>query len=126
MVPRSHPSSQRSLAWVWLLALGGTLGGCGASQPQEADIYHDPLLRPSVVHAEGPDAQLLARLDEVSGEGTLQVGGAPVAVETPYPAASGRVCRSVGERLACRSEDGWEFVPVVLPTAGVTPDEAAP
>ena len=30
-----------------------SVAGCGASEPREADIYHDPALRPGVVVAEG-------------------------------------------------------------------------
>lgn len=123
-VAKTPPVNRPGLLFGGLLT-GLLLAGCGAAEPREADIYHDPLLRPSVVESEGADAQLLARLDDVQDAGTVQVGGAAVQVEAPYPAASGRVCRAVGERLACRASEGWEFVPVVLPTAGGG-SEAAP
>lgn len=103
---------------ILLAASAMALLGCGAAEPREADIYHDARLRPTVVQANAEDDVLLARLDELDDAGTVQLGGATIQVEAPYPAASGRLCRSIGERLACRSDAGWEFVPPVLPTAG--------
>ena len=105
-----------------LSALGLLTAACGSSPPAEADIYHDPALRPGRVAAEGADAQLLAQLDSLDAEGSLTAGGTTYQVAAPYEAASGRSCRPVegptGARLACNdADDGWSFVPGVLPTA---------
>ena len=102
-----------------LVALLSLSIGCGASSPREADIYHDPLLRPGVVPAGGADGELLARLAHLDGAETLDVSGRTFSVDAPYFAASGRRCRAVragvDARLACESDDGWVFVPQVLP-----------
>jgi len=89
---------------------------CGASEPREADIYHDPALRPSFLEPES-DAEraLLAELDAGPEAGAVQVAGASFRLGAPYHAASGRVCREVSadaaRRLACETEEGWRFVP---------------
>lgn len=93
--------------------------GCGASEPRESDIYHDPALRPGVTEAAN-DAEraLLARLNEESLDGPVVIDGHSYAVEAPYAAASGRRCRVLSDdgasRLACETEDGsWVFVPPI-------------
>lgn len=113
--------SASSLALASLLFVSA----CGASEPREADIYHDPALRPGVVTSEGPEQQLLAQLDGVALTGTVEVSGQSFRVDAPYEAASGRRCRGIhgaaGSRLACTEQDGWVFVPAVLPTVSAEP-----
>ncbi|HJL18121.1 MAG TPA: hypothetical protein RMH99_20830 [Sandaracinaceae bacterium LLY-WYZ-13_1] len=115
-----------------LVAVAATaLIGCGASTPRESDIYHDPALRPGVVTAAASDSRLLARLAELEGADSVQIDGRRYEVEAAYAAASGRTCRSVlpagaSPRLACESEDGWVFVPQVLPVAIQPPGTEAP
>ena len=105
-----------------ILAAASSLIGCGSSAPREADIYHDPALRPGVVvAADGAEETLLARLPEVASAEVIEVADRRFEVERPYHAASGRWCRAVrvpgGEpRLACEADDGWVFVPQVVPT----------
>jgi len=91
---------------------------CGASEPREADIYHDPALRPSFLEpASDAERALLAELGSDPETGAVQVAGASFRVGAPYHAASGRVCREVAadaaRRLACETEDGWRFVPLL-------------
>lgn len=130
--PRSTPviastgtERARSVRWpalslaCCLLVAALALSGCGATTPTEAQVFHDPALRPGVVDAAGPEeSNILQRLPEsgtdvVSSEdGRLQLGAV-------YHAASGRRCRTVGitdqpPRLACERQDGaWVFVPLL-------------
>lgn len=94
--------------------------GCGASEPRESDIFHDPALRPSVVAAAN-DAEraLLARLNEDDIEGPVVIDGHSYAIDAPYAAASGRRCRVLVDegdrRLACETDEGsWVFVPPIV------------
>lgn len=99
-----------------LFAVGAV--ACGASEPREEDIYHDPALRPSFLEPQS-DAEraLLAELGSEPEAGAVQIAGASFLLGAPYYAASGRVCRAVAapaaRRLACQTEDGWRFVPLL-------------
>jgi hypothetical protein len=48
----------------------------------------------------------------------VDVSGLRVVAAAPYSAASGRLCRELQLddqlRLACSSDEGWVFVPVLL------------
>ena len=111
------------------VAMAASLAGCGSATPRDADIYHDPALRPGVVAVEGAEQELLARLGDIESAQVVEVGDRVFEVDRPYHAASGRWCRGVrtgaGQpRLACQSDDGWTFVPQVLPTGPVIrPDD---
>lgn len=106
----------RSLARLVMLATMAATTACGAGAPREADIYHDPALRPgSVAAADDAERQLLAQLADA--EGAAEVAG--FSVDAPFHSASGRRCRGVRRaaerRLACERTDGaWSFVPNVL------------
>jgi len=108
-------------------ALAGAAAGCGSAPPREADIYHDPALRPGVVPARAePETELLARLAGADEAQTITVAGQQFEVEAPYPAASGRWCRTVrtgsrSPRLACEADGGWVFVPHVIPPTALEP-----
>lgn len=113
-----------------LAALGCAAAGCGAASPNEADIYHDPALRPGVVAAAAqPETELLARLSqrEQAPRGrTITVDDRRFELDPPYHAASGRWCRAVRSddrtaRLACETDDGWVFVPRVVPSTALEP-----
>lgn len=120
---------RRSAArFAHVVALAAALAGCGSATPRDSDIYYDPALRPGVVSAEGAEAELLSRLSDIEDADVVEVGDRAYEVDRPYHAASGRWCRGVrsaaGEaRLACQTDDGWTFVPQVLPTGPVTGDE---
>lgn len=94
--------------------------GCGASEPRESDIYHDPALRPGTVDAASDaERQLLARLSEDEIASPLSLGGRSYAVAATYDAASDRRCREIRDgdepRLACEEPDGsWVFVPNIV------------
>jgi hypothetical protein len=112
---------------VTLAGLVAGAAGCGAASPREADIYHDPALRPGVVPARAEaEEELLQRLDQVEEARTLSLAGERFEIEEPYYAASGRFCRAVrsgdrSPRLACRAGDRWVFVPQVVPTVEPAP-----
>ncbi len=108
-------------ARLFFLCSLGCLGalGCGASEPREADIFHDPALRASEVEpASEDDRAVLARLASDPAPGALEVGGSTYEIDAAYAAASGRRCRHVrdgsAERLACETTEGWRFVPGLL------------
>ena len=100
------------------LLLSAIASGCGSSPPREADIFHDPALRPGVVEAQGAEREMLARLGSIPDETQVEAAGTTLVVEAPYAAASGRRCRGLravsGRRIACETSDGeWVFVPDV-------------
>lgn len=105
-------------AWLVIAGLSLLATGCGASEPREEDIFHDPSLRASHVQpADDTERAVLRELAGHPGEEAVEVGGQTVRLERPYHAASGRRCRAValGEarRLACEYPEGWAFVPSV-------------
>lgn len=107
----------RAASFVSLFTLA-LLTACGASEPREADVFHDPALRPGVVQPSGTaEAGLLEQLASNPDPGTIAVGEQSFTLEPVYAAASGRTCRGVqsGEarRVACEANDGWHFVPSV-------------
>ncbi len=109
--------AMRPLAPALLLASSVLGVGCGGTAPREADIFHDPALRPGVVEAGGAEREILSRLGD-EGLSTVTFGGRDYALEAPYDAASGRRCRGVvgaERRLACQNPDGsWVFVPDIV------------
>jgi hypothetical protein len=131
----AHVGSSRALRPSAALLIVGWLGlaalGCGSSAPREADIFHDPALRPGVVEPEGAEREMLARLGSIADETPVQAAGGTVVVEAPYAAASGRRCRGLRgaarRRVACETDDGeWVLVPEVsgaevAPSAGASP-----
>ena len=103
---------------LWSFGCAVALLGCGASEPRESDIFHDPALRAGVVEADGEaERALLARLAQDPEAGAMDVGGSTFTLDAPYAAASGRTCRRVSRgdaaRLACETGEGWRFVPDV-------------
>lgn len=111
------------------VAMAVCLAGCGSATPRDADIYHDPALRPGVIAADGAEQELLARLGDIDAAEVVEVGDRTFEVDRPYHAASGRWCRGVRSgagqpRLACQTDDGWTFVPQVLPTGPVLRPDA--
>jgi hypothetical protein len=105
-------SPRRVGALIALATLAGA-PGCGASEPRESDIYHDPALRPTVLEATESDRAFLATLRSSDAEAELQIDGRTVG--PAYHAASGWRCRAIGgqgPRLACELPSGeWGFVP---------------
>lgn len=111
----------RSLALgsiVWCLGALACLGavGCGASEPRESDIFHDPALRAGTIEPAGPaERALLARLSNEPEPGSVEIEGRTFVLAPTYDAASGHRCRAVsseaGRRLVCELSDGWRFVP---------------
>lgn len=73
------------------------------------------------------ETELLSRLAGVEAGAdaqTITVRGQSFEVEAPYFAASGRWCRTVrtggrSPRLACQADEGWVFVPRVVPSSAL-------
>lgn len=108
---------------VLALLLALVASACGASEPREADIFHDEALRASrVVPASEAERTLLTQLDGAA-EAPTEVSG--FALEATYHAASGRRCRRIqgqaGALLACEFDGSWSFVPTVRPEDGAMP-----
>jgi hypothetical protein len=78
-----------------------------------------PELAPSTLEATSPaEAAVLARAPQLPVGEPVDVSGLRVVAAAPYSAASGRLCRELQLddqlRLACSSDGGWVFVPVLL------------
>lgn len=106
------------------LALTGVGSACSSHEP-EARSPEDVVAteHPGRLEPTSPgEKQLLERLDTLGSEETLAVDGSSVTAETSYWSASGNECRRASfvsgnerrERLACRDEAGWFFVPDVF------------
>ncbi len=106
------------------LALTGVGSACSSTEP-EARSPEDVVAteHPGRLEPTSPgEEQLLARLDTLKPEEALTVDGSQVTAEASYWSASGNECRRASfvssterrERLACRDEQGWFFVPDVF------------
>lgn len=111
--------------------------GCTHTQPPPESAG---LWRPSAVEpADDAEREILRRLPELAQGQPMVVAGQSVVVDAAYPAASGRTCRSLRigahaagtgqsngqaagesmqERLACREDGDWFFVPPVFQAEG--------
>jgi hypothetical protein len=104
-------------AWVLLAgALPSGLAACASAPPAAA---WSPELAPSTLEATSPaEAAVLARAPQLPVGEPVDVSGLRVVAAAPYSAASGRLCRELQLddqlRLACSSDGGWVFVPVLL------------
>ncbi|MCB9659665.1 MAG: hypothetical protein H6726_18605 [Sandaracinaceae bacterium] len=90
--------------------------GCASAPPAAA---FSPELAPSAVEpASLAERELLRRAPELPSGESVDVSGLHVVAAAPYAAASGRMCRELEvdqrPRLACATEGGWVFVPVLI------------
>jgi hypothetical protein len=111
-VKRVHALS----AWVLAGALTAGVAACASAPPAAA---WSPELAPSTLEATSPaEAAVLARAPELPVGEPVEVSGLHVVAQAPYSAASGRLCRELQLneqlRLACSSDGGWVFVPVLV------------
>ena len=113
--------------------------GCSRTQPPPENAG---LWRPSVVEpTDDAERAILRQLPELPPEQAVDIDGQTVVASAAYPAASGRTCRSlhitgrgtggvegaggesIQERLACREDGDWFFVPPVFQAEGVDASE---
>jgi len=111
--------SQHSIVWLSWAAL--LLVGCG--KKHEARSPEDVLATENagrVEPASESERAILKSLDKLPAGKAQTVGREAVTAGAPYFAASGVRCREVAwakeQRLACREEAGWYFVPSVFGT----------
>jgi len=137
MTPRAMPLPPRGCAAVGAVAVRGAASlavlvlacGCGGATPppdRQAELDARDV-GTTVEPASEDERRVLEQLPELVPGKRVTIGSLTVVAERPYPAASGRTCRSVtltasGQkrsprpRLAC-SEGGsgeWFFVPDVF------------
>lgn len=117
-LPRLMRPAIQALALVATLALGCTRAQ-HATQPVEPP-------RPSAVEpADDVERTILLQLPALAPGQPATIESAIVTAEAPYPAASGRTCRSLTvtrtydvarSRLACIEDGEWFFVPQIFQT----------
>ena len=110
-----HPLGHSLGALVLTFACLGA-SACGAGQPRESDVFHDPALRASVVEpANDEERGLLDQLANDPAAGALRVGASTYTPRIDVrPRPSGHSCRVISERgfAATRVRDGRRRVAV--------------
>lgn len=99
----------------------------GCTHAQQTMPLADPP-RPSAVDpADHVEREILLHLPALAPGQPVTIESAIVTAEAPYPAASGRTCRTLTitgaegvarSRLACREDGEWFFVPQIFQTVG--------
>ena len=103
-------------AWFQAAALPFLVAACASAPPAAA---FTPELAPSTLAVASPaEQEVLRRAPQLPVHESVDVSGLQVVAAAPYAAASGRLCRELRldeqPRLACDSDDGWVFVPVLV------------
>lgn len=115
-------------SWV-LLMLGAPLAGCAsAPAPSPHDLADANDTGQLLAPGSPTERAILERLSTLPSRTPERVAGTDVVAEPTYTAASGRSCRALHlarsgvptlHRVACRTPNGWAFVPDVFGGASV-------
>lgn len=112
--------------WMLFNLVCTVMLGCGTTNQDVRAQEPVPVVGDGTAEAASPaEAKVLTKLDQVPVAKATTVETLSVVADAPYAAASGKLCRRLTltllsppktsrTRLACRSGEGWSFVPSVF------------
>jgi len=111
---------------LWAATLGGLLACSSVPPPSARDVADANDTGRALTAQSEAERAVLGHVASLPTDSPRRIGGLTVRAERPYPAASGRTCRTLhlsaapgvtpSARLACSDGNKWFFVPDVFAT----------